>query len=129
MCIQMCELYHARGFRSPRSCFSLQNERLLVSLCCRKSNVRDESPSRVCLNRRKCQTQSSLCGSDSASSRPPRPLPLLRLLNQMVRPNECLTMSDEAFNMNSVLMMMMVMMRFLWTGTMWEFVLLSAVFI
>lgn len=44
-------------------------------------------------------------------------------LNEMVRPNECPMISDEAFNMNSVLMtvlmMMMMMMLLLWTP-MWK---------
>ncbi len=38
-------------------------------------------------------------------------------LNQMVRPNECPMISNEAFNMNSTLMTTMMMMLILWTGT------------
>lgn len=51
------------------------------------------------------------------------------LLNQMVRPNECPMISNEAFNMNSILMT--VMMLILWTGKdepIWKCALLSAVF-
>lgn len=69
----------------------------------------------------------------SAFSRPPccALLPQLptRSLNQMVRPNECPMISDEAFNMDSVLTT--VMMLILWTGTdkhMWTCAQLSAVF-
>ena len=43
------------------------------------------------------------------------PHPPSCLLNQMVRPNECSMISDEAFNMNSILTM--VMMLILWTRT------------
>lgn len=42
--------------------------------------------------------------------------PHLCLPNQMVRPNECPTISDDAFTMNSTLMAAMVTFS-LWTGT------------